>query len=487
MTASSKGAEELQRVIDFLIKNFRMLKRGAGALDVERERLAAEVANYKHAFESTAADRDRLAAELEAREKSTEAGPVALVQGADEIQALKHALETAAADHNCLAAQLATYKSAFESTAADRDRIARILSDVANPLDAGNFRLDFSRFVHDTELSDNADFLKALVKKFESGAYDKMIGLLLSNTKIGVAHVNDINYFKPFAAYYLGCLFATQNRFDKAAKYADLIEFDAPPDGNDFLPYDLRQGSRLSLYSQQIAIECGRPSAIIVSLPKSASSLLSTSISSALQIPILNMTLGQGPRSVVVKRWADQVARGGATTHEHFRAEKLNVDILRQSKIGTIWLQVRDPRDVAYSLLRMGREALERDVITQISPFAEEPEQFALVCQSTAGWISNWLAVSEAKLPDLKIKLITYAEVIGDTPGVIRRIFGDRLPEDATKWIEEFGDRRGSLPAGPNFRRGGGGEWRSIYDARIKDRIWSKMPNSVKSALHLER
>jgi hypothetical protein len=447
-----------------------------------------EVASYKHAFETTAVDRDRLAAELEsleAKDRILASSPADSATDAGEF--FKNAFAKAVAERDRLAAQLKTYKSAFDSTVADRDRIARTLTEVANPLDAGNFRFDFSQFSNGSELSNDADFIDGLAKRFDSGAYDEMIGLLLSNTKVGVAHVNDINYFKPFAAYYLGCLFATQNRFDEATKYARLIEFDAPPDGNDFLPYDLRQGSRLSLYNQQLGIERGKPGAVIVSLPKSASSLLSTMISSTLEIPILNMTLGQGPHSVVVKRWADQVARGAATTHEHFPAEKINVDTLRQSNIGTIWLQVRDPRDVAYSLLRMGKEALERDVMTQMSPFAEEPEQFALICQSTAGWVEDWLAVSEANLPDLKINLITYAEVIGDTPGVIRRIFGERLPDDAAKRLQSFSEGRTPIPAGPNFRKGVGGEWRSKFDARTRDLIWSQTPKSVRSALQLER
>ncbi|MDO8875006.1 MAG: hypothetical protein Q8M24_09805 [Pseudolabrys sp.] len=477
----------MQRVINFLKKNLRIRKCCTASLAAERERLVAEVATYRHAFESTAVDRDRLAAELKATKEIVEVGPTKPVRSADGVEAHKHSFETAAGDHDRLAAQLETYKSALESTAADRNRIARILSEVANPLDAGNFRFDFSRFHPEKVAPEDAELIEALVKRFESGAYDEMIGLLLSNTKIGIAHVNDINYFKPFAAYYLGCLFATQNRFDKAAKFAELLEFDAPPDGTDFLPYDLRQGSRLNLYSQQIGLERGKPGAVIVSLTKSASSLLSTSISAALQIPILKLTIGQGARSVVVKRWADQVARGGATTHEHFRAEKINVETVRQSNIGTIWLQLRDPRDAAFSILRMRNEAIASGVIAPEAPFAEEAEQFAMVCQSMAGWIDNWLAVSRAKLPDLKINVITYAEVIGDTPGVIRRIFGDRLPDDAAKWIQEFSDRQGALPAGPNFRKGVGGEWRSIFDAKTRDRVWSQTPKSVKSALSLDR
>jgi hypothetical protein len=39
--------------------------------------------------------------------------------------------------------ELATYRHAFEATAADRDRIASLLDNIADPLDAGNFRLDF--------------------------------------------------------------------------------------------------------------------------------------------------------------------------------------------------------------------------------------------------------------------------------------------------------------------------------------------------------
>lgn len=68
---------------------------------------------YKHAFESTAADRDRLA---------------------NELASLRQA-----ADHGALAT---TYKHAFESTAADRDRLAAELSSLCRTVNGAASNLD---------------------------------------------------------------------------------------------------------------------------------------------------------------------------------------------------------------------------------------------------------------------------------------------------------------------------------------------------------
>jgi tetratricopeptide (TPR) repeat protein len=70
-------------------------------LSAEVERLKAEVSAYKHAFETTSDDRDRVAGDL--TNLSTEA--------------------------ERLAAEVSTYKHAFETTSDDRDRVARELSE----------------------------------------------------------------------------------------------------------------------------------------------------------------------------------------------------------------------------------------------------------------------------------------------------------------------------------------------------------------------
>jgi tetratricopeptide (TPR) repeat protein len=70
-------------------------------LPMEVKRLEAEVSTYKHAFESTAADRDRLAGDLTNLSVEVER----------------------------LATEVSTHKHAFETTSKDRDRVAREFSE----------------------------------------------------------------------------------------------------------------------------------------------------------------------------------------------------------------------------------------------------------------------------------------------------------------------------------------------------------------------
>lgn len=402
---------------------------------------------YKSAFERAAADRDRLAA-----------------------------------DRDRLAEEAAACRLSLGAAVADRDRLAALLSEAVNPLDAGFFRLDLLRFGVDPIAPDDLQFVEDLAKHFEHGAHGELIASLLSRANVRIAHVLGVEYFEAFSAYYLACLFVAQNRLDRAMPYTERLGFDAPPDGTDFLPHDLRQGTRLARYQQDAALGRGAPGAVIVSLQKSASAFLSTALATIFEIPVLKIALGEGPRALVVRKWADQIARGGAVTHEHFQACKENIDTLRQSKIDSIWLQVRDPRDAAFSLMRMAEVAASNGVNPNM-PGGDEANQFEVTCRRLGCWLGGWLAAAECHFPDLAIKVITYSEVTKDFKGVFYRLFGQQMTDSADSRIKEV-LRPNSLR--PNFRNGNGEEWRSRYRSRVAETVWTDLPDNVKSFLCLE-
>jgi hypothetical protein len=267
-------------------------------------------------------------------------------------------------------------------------------------------------------------------------------------------------------AYYLASIFAAHGDFARAARYADLIEFDAPPDGGNLLPYDLRLSGRLARFRQEIALRKGQPAVVLVSLMRSASAFLTSTIASTFDIPMLKMSVGEGLRSMVVGHWAAQIARGAAVTHEHFRAIPDNLMPLKKAGVDAIWVQVRDPRDAAFSYVRMFQD----NPLIADSPGIPTSSPFTFVCQRLANWISDWLYARDAGGPE--INFITYAEVTTDIRATIERMFpGKTLPA--------------IIPQQRNFRRGIGGEWRDLGDEQ-REQAWHAIPANVKEFLKLE-
>ena len=370
-----------------------------------------------------------------------------------------------------LESELADYKHAFETTAVDRDRLAELLRSIADPLDAGYFRFDLSRLLGDEIDPPDKQAIDGWDRAFAAGNYADLLRSFIAANPIGMAFPLGEEYCRPFSAYLLACFYAAARDFERASAYAEMIEFDAPPDGSDLLPYDIRQGSRLAYYKQTLAIERQVPNVAIVSLTKSASSFVSANIAKALDVPVLKMSVGQGYRSVVCKRWASQVAKGGAVTHEHFSAAPENIKALLESGTQKLFIQIRDPRDAAFSLIAMHKQF--KDTIT----FAARPtadvtraDTYILLTTQLATWIEEWIHVQGTGI--FPVEFITYNEVVSDFPSVFTRLTGRSAPEFSATTA--------------NFRKGTGDEWRDAFPADVRSEAWNSIARPVIELLEMK-
>jgi hypothetical protein len=357
---------------------------------------------------------------------------------------------------------------AFETAAADRDRLMATLWSVADPLDSSRFRLDMTTLLA-SQRDAAADALwESWQAMFERGEYDLALQSVLKSSRMRIAQHGEADCYKPFAAYYLASILAALGDFEGAAPYVEMINFDAPPEGADLLPYALRQSGRLARCRQDIAIEKGTPGALIVSLPRSASASLVNSIAATFAVPLLTVCIGEGLRSMVVRRWAAQVARGGAVTHEHFRAVPQNLAALRDAGVHILWVQVRDPRDAAFSLARM-REDYER--IFPPEPDHASDDSFVRDCQLLANWINEWIDARDRH--NINVEFVFFSEATNDFEGTLAKMFPESVPSRLA-------------PHKTNFRLGTGGEWR-MRSTASQQRAWAVIPADVKTLLKLER
>jgi hypothetical protein len=359
------------------------------------------------------------------------------------------------------------YRALERELAAERARSAATLWNWTDPLDASHFRLDTNTLLAERDPAADA-LCKNWRAMFERGEYDLALQSILKSLRVVIAQHKQAECYKSFAAYYLASVLAARGDFEGAAPYVEMIDFDAPPERADLLPYALRQGGRLARFRQDIAIEKGRPGALIVSLPRSASASLVNSIAATFAVPLLTVCIGEGLRSMVVSRWAVQVARGGAVTHEHFRAVPQNLAALRDAGVRVLWVQVRDPRDAAFSLARM-REDYARFFPPE--PDHASDDSFVRDCQQLANWINEWIDARDRH--DINVQFVFFSKVTNDLEGTMAKMFPKSEPSTLA-------------PRKINFRLGTGGEWR-MRSTASQQRAWGVIPANVKTLLQLER
>ena len=359
------------------------------------------------------------------------------------------------------------YRALERELVAERARSTATLWNWTDPLDPSHFRLDTNTLFAQRDPAACA-LSRNWGAMFERGEYDLVLQSILKSLRVVIAQHKEAGYYKSFAAYYLASVLAAHGDFEGAVPYVEMIDLDAPPERADLLPYALRQGGRLARCRQNIAIEKGRPGALIVSLPRSASASLVNSIAATFAVPLLTVCIGEGLRSMVVSRWAAQVARGGAVTHEHFRAVPQNLAALRDAGVRILWVQVRDPRDAAFSLARM-REDYAR--FFPPAPNHASDDSFVRDCQQLANWINEWIDARDRH--DVNVQFVFFSEATNDLAGTMAKMF----PESAPSRL---------APHKANFRLGTGGEWR-MHSTASQQRAWDVIPADVKTLLKLER
>jgi len=135
---------------------------------------------------------------------------------------------------------------------------------------------------------------------FEGHKYQELAKDVLDESGVYQAAVLGDDYLRKVTGYWLSCFYCDIRQFDKAQRYVDLFDYWAPIEATYMPPYDIGQGWRLARYRRLSAIEKGLPSALVVSLPKSASAFLSQAV---FEVPIRRVSIGDGVRLLVIRRW----------------------------------------------------------------------------------------------------------------------------------------------------------------------------------------
>ena len=416
--------------------------------------------------------------------KATDHAERALATESSDLGTYKHAFETTAADRDRLAADLETYKHAFETTAADRDRIQSEIKRVSEErlrVRAGLLAHALLKELNSPHSSIEAVLARAwlswaasqgddpprdimrtasdgLIVAAETILRDASLSELaldlvetaleISDAFRGVDHAVDLYY---------------QRRKSLAEHKAYLeagIAAGAWPD----------EGTQAA---QESAIDRGIPSILLVTLPKSGSIFLWTAIARSLTLPMFRIALSRGPTDEeAVPGLARVFAKGGLCAQQHLTPTKENIDILRSNRVNRILLHIRDPRQAAVSWwhynLRIGASRVQERSQAEI-----EEHLWNAYFVHAANWVTKWIEIAD-NCRDLSIMVSTQEQMAGLEADLVKRMinFYD-IP--AESYSLENVDRSDAV----HFRKGAQDEWLSFFSGEFKKRSEKLVPNRI--------
>lgn len=455
---------------------------------------AADRDRLQHAYQTTAVDRDRLQHELIDAQATIE-------RLSTQLQDTSYAYETTMADRDRLAAELSqansesvglseqveTFKHAFESTAVDRDHWCELVDTAAETHD----RLILGLVAHILHR-------EILVKPTALG---ERLQSVLDTLPLRGALAENAGPEKLAQAAAAGLLEATEvilRLANVSAEALDMVELSLAldPSFSDRLhsidmyfqqrrPFD----EHVAFYSravadglwpdpgtraaQQDAIGRDLPSMLMVTLPKSGSIYIWTTVSDSLRMPMFRVALTQSlTEETIVPALLEVFSDGGMTAQHHLHPSEENIARLKEAGFTRFIVHFRDPRQAAVSWwhyqLKIGA-ARERE------RSQEEIEEVIWLgyLEPAARWLQGWLDIHDND-PDFDLVLSTQEELAGrEVEHISALLRGIGVPEDRISL--EAGQRSGRT----HFRKGAKDEWLSFYSDAFKKRSVDLVPNEI--------
>lgn len=388
----------------------------------DNNQLESDLQSYRHAFETTSVDRDRLRAELNAAKERVEVERLAW----------------------------AAYVWMNEANYTSQEIGVRLMA-----LEKGTLRSQ-SASVEDA-LSRASDGLILLADDILRDYWSSDLGLELVKTALalddrfrGVRHC-------------LNVYFARSNKDREYANYLSKgVEENRWPE----------VGARSA---QKAAQERNLPPVLLATLPKSGSVFLWTTLQKSLGMPHFGIALssGKGPmQEMVVPKLAEVFSEGGFVTIGHIEPTEENVNILKENGLNKLIVHFRDPRQAAVSWwyyntkigMRHDTSHNQSDVEAWLWEYFVEP---------AAEWIKGWLNLADND-PDLEIFVSTQESMAGHETEHVEKIAKflniptDELDMEIAEKSEEM-----------HFRKGDKNEWLTFFSEDFKRRSLAAIPNEL--------
>ncbi len=283
--------------------------------------------------------------------------------------------------------------------------------------------------------------------------------------------------YQAAANYNLALVCHWAGRYDDARRFLELSGLPAGGDFDHLLYHDRLVLSQRLAARQEQAIAAGKPAILLTALPKSASAFVSNTIAQILEVPVFRTSIGGMGNGSVVARWAAQINRGGATTHEHYPALTRNIEALAQAGVRKVFVQIRDPRAAWRSFFH--------HVSRRPDIAAESPGPQKWYSEATT-WLQSWVDASRAPGRALEVVFVRYDDVRLRVQDTIARIFdeaGYGVPAAEITGCLDAKQQSGRRPE--NFRVGEPDDWRRGLEPDLAAQFWRETPDSVRELLSM--
>lgn len=321
-----------------------------------------------------------------------------------------------------------------------------------------------------------------LIMLTNAGRYREAAALFIRVVQPVPAHTSE-DAWEHCVHYNLALALGQAQRFDEARKHMDLSLLWAGGDTDAFIyPERARLGDQLQA-QQEEAIARGVPSLLITSLPKSASAFISTALAEIQETPVFRAACSPDMKlGWVLSRWAAQLDRGGAVTHDHYPAENGNLQALAEAGVGRVYVQIRDPRAALWS-------NYHHELANALNSHRKVSTD-ALIStwyQAAVQWVEGWRRAAENSL-GVRIEFITFDEVRSAPAETLSRLLADAGSTYGARDVDEYLARRATQGRKPeNFRVGEPDDWRTHIPERVQAKMWDETPESVRDLLGMTK
>lgn len=312
--------------------------------------------------------------------------------------------------------------------------------------------------------------VSALKEKY---GYREVCNYLLNKMPLKCYMANPDDYYERIAKYNLAMLLAGKGDFDGASEIYQDLGLRSAGDLPALTFFDHCRKAKALREQQLDAIAREIPAIYLVAQPKSASASLSNSIAKILDIPILRV-FGDG----VIEYWLESFLEGGATTHEHTVANDYNLMTLESAGVTQLFVQIRDPRDSAMSILKMYKA--QKSATTEFPSYEKYKEYFA----QHLSFINDWASYYESENRQIEIHWVKFDELKKDMfntiKGILQRSFGESYG------ISDSWDSRIQSGMVECNRSTSNSSWRTYLSDRQKMEIFEMIPESVRLLLDIK-
>ncbi|RMD62637.1 MAG: hypothetical protein D6826_06905 [Alphaproteobacteria bacterium] len=230
------------------------------------------------------------------------------------------------------------------------------------------------------------------------------------------------------------------------------------------------------------AMERGRPTIVISTVPKSASESIWNKLAEGLGLAQCYLSIGLFPDCCLIPARVREAARGGIITKEHIGPTRHNLDTLRQAGIDRVVVHHRDPRQATLSWAHFVREDVGQRVMAPLWRKIVPPAHliagdFAALLDwcidhylpLLIGFLADWRAVAAQTRAPVAVLFESFEDFRTEPDAYFRRVldFYGIAPE------EFAADAEAKVV---HLRKGQIDEWRSVFSADQKRRAWQHIP-----------